>query len=194
MKGYIYITGQGADPAHNNAMKDPLFIRVPTLGACMPNIRRNVSMGDWIFVVSGKTEGVQQYVVGGLRVEEKISALAAYERFPENRLMRGEDGRLVGNIIVQPDGTQHPLDTHKADSFESRIRNYIVGSEAVALTTEQEVRRGRAETLRKLAEIVGRQGGNRVVDLLGRGARRLNEGQVGSLLDWLHDIKSAPAQ
>ena len=51
----------------------------PCSDPCQPrclhaNIRDAVEYGDFIFVVSGKTSGVQQYVVGGLQVEEKISA------------------------------------------------------------------------------------------------------------------------
>jgi hypothetical protein len=94
MKGYIYITGNGADPALRDNLNDPLFSKIPTLGACMPNIRRLVTRGDFIFVVSGRTPAVQQYVVGGFRVEERISALAAYDRFPENRLSLDHDGQL----------------------------------------------------------------------------------------------------
>src|SRR5689334_10218754 len=192
MKGYIYITGKGADPAVSESWNDPLFSATPTLGACMPNIRRLVTKGDHIFVVSGKTPGVQQYVVGGFRVEEKISALAAFERLPQNRLSRTADGIIRGNIIVQADGTQHPLDTHKQDSFESRIENYIVGSMPVSLTTPREVEKGRAQTLGKLAAVLQRPRGNRVIDVMSRWTK-LDEEQIKQLLDWLNGIKSAAA-
>jgi hypothetical protein len=188
LKGYIYITSPGTDPGLLNNLNDPLFRGTPTLGACMPNIRRFVVPGDFIFVVSGKTTGVQQYVVGGLRVAEKLDALAAYGRFPANRLHIGEDGLLKGNVIVNPDGTQHELDTHQADSFENRIRNFIVGTDAVALETPREVQLGRERSLAKLSDLFGRQG-NRAIDVIGR-MKKLDDGQVRGMIDWLQGIKA----
>jgi hypothetical protein len=190
MKGYIYITASGTDPALRGNLNDPLFTRVPSLGACMPNIRRNVTKGDWIFVVSGKVAGAEQYVVGGLQVEEKIDALAAYNRFPENRLTIGDGGLIMGNVIVQADGTQHPLDQHSSETLEERIKNYIVGGSSVALTTAREVELGRQQTLRKLSEIRGRRGANRIIAAMGRWSK-LDEAQVAQMLDWLSEIKAA---
>jgi hypothetical protein len=190
MKGYVYISSNGTDPALRNNLNDPLFSRVPTLGACMPNVRRLVDIGDFIFLVSGKTTGARQYVVGGIRVEEKIHALAAYGRFPENRLSRLPDGRLTGNIIVQADGSQHPLDRHSPTTFERRIENYIVGSRGIALTTEREVELGRQQTIEKLSSILGRQQRNRVIDIMGRWAK-LDASQVDAMLDWLQGLKAA---
>jgi hypothetical protein len=86
MKGYIYTMYGGADPDLGWQMTDPIFGKKPTLGSCVPNIRRAVVPGDHIFVISGKVAGVQQYVVGGFKVAEKISALTAFKRLPENRL------------------------------------------------------------------------------------------------------------
>lgn len=188
LKGYIYITGTGSDPGLLNNLDDPLFGDPPTLGACMTNIRDFVDPGDWLFVVTGKTPSVQQYVLGGLRVAEKIDALAAHGRFPENRLTQDESGFVRGNIIVDSDGKQHPLDTHSPDTFERRIRNYIVGDEAAALQTVREVELGRERTLRKLSEMFEKPG-NRPIDIMGR-QRKLDEGQVHGLLDWLHGIKA----
>lgn len=195
MKGYIYIAGRGADPALRNDLNDPMFGEVPTLGACMPNIRRVVERGDHIFVVSGKTEGVQQYVVAGFEVDEKINALAAYSRFPENRITRAPDGNLTGNIIVNPDGSRSPLDEHDGDddkAFERRIRNYIVGTHPVVMTSPDEVQRARDETMGKLAQVLQRPLSNRIIDLLGRW-RRLDEGQVRELTSWLAGIKATTA-
>jgi len=195
MKGYIYVAGRGADPALHNDLNDPIFGDVPTLGACMPKIRRAVEKGDHVFVVSGKTEGVQQYVVGGFEVDEKISALAAYRRFPQNRIERRPDGHLVGNIIVNADGSRSPLDEHNEDdhqAFERRIQNYIVGSRPVAMTSTEEVQRARHETMGKLAQILQRPPSNRIIDLLGRW-RRLDENQVKELFAWLSGIKATTA-
>jgi hypothetical protein len=189
MKGYIYISANGTDPALRNNLNDPIFTRIPTLGACMPNLRRFVTRGDFIFVVSGKTAGVRQYVVGGFRVNEKIHALAAYERFPENRLQTLPDGHVMGNIIVRADGTQHPLDRHDPGTFESRLENYLVGSMPVALSTEREVQLGREQTLGNLSSILRRAPGNRVIDVMGR-CSKLDEGQVRQMLDWLLGIRA----
>ena len=192
MKGYVYITSTGTDPAARSNLGDPLFGRIPTLGACMPNIRRNVTRGDWIFVVSGKLAPVQQYVVGGIRVSEKIDALAAYERFPENRLRQSNQGVIRGNIIVTHEGRQHPLDHHPARTFDERIKNFIVGSDAVALETPAEVAIGREQTLPKLSELLGRRG-NRVIDVMSRWSK-VDEDQITSMLSWLRGIKAAALQ
>jgi hypothetical protein len=190
MKGYVYITSNGTDPGLYGNLNDPIFGKTPTLGACMPNIRRLVVKGDYIFTVSGKSPGVQQYVVGGLSVVEKISALAAYERFPQNRLRIGPTGQLEGNVIVDATGKQHKLDTHAADTFEDRIKDFIVGSGTVALTKPAEVELGRQQTLGKLAEILKRPRGNRVIDVLSRWSK-LDEKQVMEMLDWLKGIKAS---
>lgn len=189
MKGYIYITGTGADPGLHNNLDDPLFGDPPTLGACMTNIREFVDPGDYIFVVSGKARNVQQYIIGGMQVAEKIDALAAYGRFPQNRLRMGDDGLVKGNIIVDADGVQHPLDHHSADTFDKRIRNYIVGDKAAALVTPTEVDLGREQSLRKLSEMFERPG-NRAIDIIGR-HRRLDGDQVLGLMEWLRGIKAA---
>ena len=192
MKGYIYIAGRGADPALHDDLNDPLFGPVPTLGACMPNVRRVVEKGDHVFVVSGKTAGVQQYVVGGFRVEEKISALAAYGRFPENRMRVDAQGRIQGNIIVEEDGSRCALDEHDRASFEARARNYLVGTAPLAMTTPVEIERSRRETMNRLGQIVGRPPANRIIDVIGR-CKRLDEDQVGEIVAWLAGMKEEPA-
>ena len=119
-------------------------------------------------MVTGKTEGVQQYVVGGFEVDEKISALAAYDRFPQNRIRQGPDGHLVGNIVVNANGSRSPLDEHDEDdaqAFERRIRNYVVGTHPVAMTSPEEVQRARDETMGRLAQVLQRPPSNRIIDL-----------------------------
>lgn len=193
VKGYIYITGQGADPAARQNLNDPLlFTKTPTLGACMPNIRRVVQLGDYIFAVSGKVSAIQQYVIGGMRVAEKIDALAAYRRFPDNRLHHNADGRVWGNVIVTPHGKQHPLDHHQAETFEQRVKNFIVGAEPVVLESEREVELGRSQSLEKLSSVLGKRG-NRVIDVMSRWAK-LDEDQVKNLLAWLRGIKTTAAR
>jgi len=192
VKGYIYISGSGTDPGARKNMNDPLlFSRTPTLGACMPNIRRLVLPGDFVFVVSGKVPAIQQYVVGGMEVAEKINALAAFDRFPENRLQTGADGILEGNVIIDAEGNQHPLDRHDPNTFEERINNFIVGANPVALETDREVEIGRDQTLPKLSELLGKRG-NRVIDVMSRWAK-LDEAQVHDMLSWLQGIKASAA-
>jgi hypothetical protein len=99
------------------------------------------------------------------------------------------NGQVAGNIIVQADGSQHPLDRHDPATFASRIENYIVGSMGVALTSEREVELGREQTLEKLSNILGRAPRNRVFDVMGRWSK-LNAEQVGEMLDWLRGIKA----
>jgi hypothetical protein len=191
VKGYIYITGTGTDPFARGNLNDPLlFTRTPTLGACMPNIRRLVLPGDFVFVVSGKVPGVQQYVVGGMRVEEKITALAAFRRFPDNRLHRNANGLVWGNVVVDSKGRQHPLDHHPSQTFSERVKNFIVGSNPVALETPEEVAVGRDQTLPKLSRLLGKKG-NRVIDVMSRWSK-LDEAQVRELIAWLEGIKGAP--
>lgn len=187
MPDYIYITGTGTDPGAHGNLNDPLFGDAASLGACMPNIRRFVDIGDHIFVVSGSSHGVQQYVVGGMEVAEKISAIEAYERFPGNRLHIGQDGLLKGNIIINADGSQHALDRHDPATFENRIKNFVVGTNAVSLDTQKEVELGRQHTLEKLSDIFGKKG-NRPIDIMGRWAKLESE-QSANLLDWLKGLK-----
>jgi hypothetical protein len=157
---------------------------VPTLGACVPNIRRAVHVGDYIFVVSGRVTGERQFIVGGFKVKEKIDALRAFKKFPENRLHLDENGNLLGNIIVNGRGQQHPLDEH--DSFENRIENYIVGADPVVLQTPAQQKAARRDTVDFLTKLFGKPG-DRVHDVIGR-HRKLDEKQVNQMLLWLKDL------
>jgi hypothetical protein len=188
VKGYIYTTGSRADPGLYNNLDDPLFGNPPTLGACMTNLRQFLDPGDFIFVVSASVPAAPQYIIGGLRVAEKIDHLAAYGRFPQNRLRVDENGIIRGNIIVDESGEQHPLDHHDPGSFQKRIKNFIVGDDAAALKTPREVQLGRDRTLTKLADMFNKPG-NRPFDIIGR-QRKLDEQQVHGLMDWVRGIKA----
>ena len=186
MKGYIYPMFAGADPGKGWQLNDPIFGRVPTLGACMPNIRRAVQPDDYVFAISGRVSGVNQYVVGGFQVAEKIDALAAYGRFPELRQSKREDGTLAGNIIVKPDGTQSTIDYHPKERFEKRIENYIVGKNPLVVTGEQQVVRARQETLEVMQDIF-KKPAKKLSDVVGRW-RRLEERQIEQLASWIHSL------
>jgi hypothetical protein len=190
MKGYIYTMFRGADPGQGWHMTDPIFGKIPTLGACVPNIRRVVTPEYYIFVISGRTVGVAQYVVGGFQVAEKIDALAAYKRFPQYRQQQLSDGSFRGNIIVQEDGNCSAVDYHS--NFEKRVENYIVGRKSVVLETPGEIARARNETLDVLSEVFQKQG-QRVCDIIGRW-RRLNKVQIEQMLEWIQDVKHNPGQ
>ena len=187
MKGYIYTMFAGADPGLGWKMTDPIFGRVPTLGACVPNIRRLVVPGDHIFVISGRVPKAQQYVVGGFQVAEKINALAAFPRFPENRLRENEDGSVSGNIIVDGHGKRHALDTHP--NFRRRIENYIVGRNPLILSRPREIERAREQTVDALAEVFGVTRATTVRQVVGRW-RRLDENQVERVVRWMRSLKA----
>jgi hypothetical protein len=188
MKGYIYITGTGVDPSRRAPLADPTFETPPTLGPCMPNVRRRAAVGDWIFTVSGRIPEAAQYLIGGLQVAEKIHALEAYARLPQNRLRRDRQGRVPGNIIVRPDGSHDPLDWHAERRFKERAENFIIGGDALALTTAAEVEIGRHETLPLLASIKRRPDARRVIDAIGR-MSHLDASETRAVIDWLRDVK-----
>ncbi len=188
MEGHIYITGKGIDPGKGDLFDDPIFTGTVSLGACMPNIRRVVKVGDHIFVVSGKSEGVQQYIVGGFQVKEKLDALAAYDRYPENRLRRNNEGEITGNIIVTNTGEQHPLDNHPQKNFSERIKNYIIGESPVFFSQPDELERARADTLPLLGELFEKPG-NRIIDIMGR-HHKLNTTQVNAILEWMREVRN----
>ena len=65
--------------------------------------------------------------------------------FPERRLHVLDDGQLAGNIIVTADGRQHELDDHH--SFDQRVKNCVIGTNLISLTTQDEIAEGRRQTL-----------------------------------------------
>jgi hypothetical protein len=180
MKGYTYITRTGTDPQCGAPLKDPTLDRTPSLGACMPNVRRWVVVGDHVFVISGKVPGVPQYVVGGFEVAEKMHATEAYRRFPELRL-RDEAGTLAGNIIVTADGTQHPLDNH--GSFQKRCENFLIGKNALHISLPRQIQIARHETLDVLRRIFHKDGAT-PLHVIGH-CTKMTETQVRELREWL---------
>lgn len=158
----------------------------------MPNVRRWAAVGDWIFIVTGRIPEADQYLIGGLQVAEKIHALEAYERLPQNRLRRDPQGRVTGNIIVRPDGSHDPLDWHAGSGFKERAENFIIGGDSLALTTAAEVEIGRRETLPLLAGIKRRSEARRVIDAIGR-MSRLDALETRAVIKWLEDVKRRAA-
>jgi hypothetical protein len=187
MAGKIFITRSGYDPQLGRHVKDPYLGDKPTLGACRPDVRRQLKVGDHIFVISGKVPVAPQFVMAGFEIELKIDAKEAFKLFPEHRLRMRSDGQLTGNVIVNDGGMQHELDNHSG--FDRRIPNYVVGTNLVSLRTDEEIAAGRAETLLALREILGKDG-NSPHEIVTRFGTTLSEKQVIALRDWLASIKA----
>jgi hypothetical protein len=186
MKGYIYTMFKGADPSQGWNLTDPIYGRVPTLGACMPNIRRLVEKGDFIFTISGQVVGASQYIVGGFEVEEKISALAAFKRLPGNRQKKMSDGTLRGNIIVDKNGKRVETDYHA--NFEKRVENYVIGKNPVVIETPKEVEIARAETADILADVFQVEKSQKASEMIGRW-RKLDGEQIELMRERILEIK-----
>ena len=192
MIGKIFVTGSGCDPVEGKHIKDPYLGPQPSLGACRPDIRKKVQKGDHIFVVSGKVKGFSQVVLGGFEVAEKINAIEAYERFPEQRLRLLPDGQVTGNVIVSAEGLQHDLDHHRKDTFDRRIENYLVGTNPIALLKREEIDEGRLWTLEILREVFGKTGDS-VRNIIGR-HHNMTDVQVHKLRALLDEVKKSAAK
>ena len=190
MIGKIFVTSSGYDPEKGKHVKNPYLGPNPSLGACRPDVREQLQKGDHIYVVSGKVPNVDQFVMGGFEIAEKISAIEAYERFPEQRLSLLPDGEVTGNVIVTADGKQHELDHH--DQFARRIQNYVVGTNPIALVTPEEVEEGRRRTLEILREVFQKKG-NSVREIIGR-CSNLTEKQILKLRALLDAVKNTARQ
>src|SRR5581483_3257814 len=102
------------------------------------------------------------------------------------RLSQRDDGQLVGNVIVTASGEQHELDDHT--SFDTRIKNYVVGRNPLVIRTPHEIVIARVETLEILREILKKKG-KTPFELLGRSGARLTENQIVDLRDWMASIR-----
>jgi hypothetical protein len=191
MIGKIFITSSGYDPQLGKHVKDPYLGPNASLGACRPDIRRQVEEGDHIFAISGKLPNVRQYVMGGFEVEKRIDTQQAYKMFPDRRLHLREDGQLAGNVIVNAKGAQHRLDNHGSATFAKRVAaHYIIGTNSVALVKPEEIALGREQTLDALREILKKNGGS-PYEIVGHYGARLTEEQVHQLREWLLSLMKA---
>jgi hypothetical protein len=144
--------------------------------------------GDHIFVISGKIPQIDQFIMGGFEIEAKIDVNDAYRLFPEQRLGLLPDGQLTGNVIVDATGRQHELDNHKSKSFDRRIKNYVIGTNLLALSTPQEIVAGRSQTLEVLRQVLQKEGKS-PRDIVTRFGTSLSERQVLQLREWLAALK-----
>ena len=94
----------------------------------------------------------------------------------------------MGNIIVDANGRQHPLDHHP--NAEQRLPNYIIGTSPIQLATPEEIERARRETLEALQDILHKKG-NSPFKIVGHFGCRLTDKQVWQLREWLQSIKKA---
>ncbi|EHR01115.1 hypothetical protein Bra471DRAFT_01804 [Bradyrhizobium sp. WSM471] len=69
--GKVFITSSGYDPQLGKHVKGSYLGPKASLGACRPDVRRQVKEGDHIFVISGKLPNVRQFVMGALRSPRK---------------------------------------------------------------------------------------------------------------------------
>lgn len=99
--------------------------------------------------------------MAGFEVEDKIDALLAYDLYPQHRLRQLDSGEIIGNIIITPEGRQHPLDTHDPSTFGRRIQNYVTGRNAFVLNSPREIQSGREDTSYVLSYILGKRGERR---------------------------------
>jgi hypothetical protein len=189
MVGKIFITREGYDPQLGKHIKDPYLDGTPTLGGCRPDVRKQFSIGDYLFVISGKVKGANQFVMGGFQIERKISANDAYLEFPDQRLRLRDDGQLTGNVIVAANGQQHELDNHDPETFADRVDNYIVGCDPIVLSTDAEIERARKETLAVLQEILKKKGAS-PRDIVTRFGKKITDEQVSQLRAWLLSLKT----
>jgi hypothetical protein len=188
MIGKIFITSSGYDPQRGKHVKDPYLGPNASLGACRPDLRRQIKIGDHIFVISGKLPNIRQFVMGGFEVGQKIHAREAFQMFPEQRLKVRDDGQITGNVIVNSRGAQHRLDTHSPASFPNRTANYVVGTNCVALHNPEEIALGREQTLDALREILNKDGGS-PWEIVGHYGSQLTEKQVRQMREWLTSLK-----
>ena len=103
----------------------------------------------------------------------------------------GDDGQVVGNVIVDADGKQHKLDHH--NKFDQRIENYIVGTNPIVLSTAAEVAEGRLLTLEILQDVFQKKGSSSVRAIIGR-CSNLTEKQIEKLRAHLDAVKKAARQ
>jgi len=190
MIGKIFITSSGYDPQLGKHVKDPYLGPDSSLGACRPDIRRQVNEGDHIFVISGKLPNVRQFVMGGFEVAKKIDAREAYQMFPDQRLHLRDDGQLTGNVIVGANGAQHQLDNHNPTTFAKRVANYVVGTNSIALIKPEEIALGREQTLDLLRKIFNKDGGS-PWEIVGHYGSQLTDEQVRQLREWLMSLMRA---
>jgi hypothetical protein len=104
MVGKIFITRQGYDPQLGKHVKDPYLGPNPTLGACRPDVRKQLTKGDHIFVISGKVPGAPQYVMAGFEIAAKIDGLTPTSSYRSTGCICSQMASSTGISSVVPTG------------------------------------------------------------------------------------------
>jgi hypothetical protein len=193
VKGFIYIAsafhtvnrskcGQGGQWVDN----DPHFWNEPpTWGICRNDLRRLCRNGDYIFFVLPRRGRHPQMIFGYIRVEEKISHLAAYHR-ADLRQKRMGNKNPNGNIIVDAKGRYNRFDAgvHQPQ-FDRLKKEYVLGDPANSrMLDDRGIRTLAPSFLSTLRSIIGIEGA-RAIDIISRRGRELTDAQVKRLLAWL---------
>lgn len=195
MQGRIYISGAFRTLKRSKCRtgvgwldNDPHFWTQPsTWGICRTDLRRLISVGDYVFFVLPKGANLPQMIYGYFKVHEKITHLEAYTR-PNLRSKRMGNKNPNGNIIVDAKGNYNRFDggVHR-DRF-SQIKDYYVigdGRESEFLT-ERKIKQLAPVFITVLNDIFGTQK-DTVWGVLGRAGRKMSKEQVSRLLGWLRE-------
>jgi hypothetical protein len=193
MKGYIYIasafqTVNRSECGRGGALidNDPHFwTDPPTWGICRNDLRHHADIDDYIFFVLPLHGRHPQMVFGWLRVAEKITHLEAYHR-PDLLTKRMGNKIPNGNIIVDAHGNYNHFDQGIHEDIFDKIRGeYVVGDPSHSrMLDDRKIRSLAPSFIRTLNSIFGTSG-QRAIDIVARGGRKLNEHQIGRLLRWL---------
>ncbi len=166
---------------------DPHFwTQPPTWGICRNDLRRKADPGDYVFFVLPINAKHPQCLFGYLRVAEKITHMAAFQRKALRRKRMGKRSPN-GNIIVDEFGGYNRFDEGAHHHiFEKVKREYAVGDLGHSrLLSESEITKLAPDFLRFLRLLFGKPGA-RPFDLISRYGRQLSEHQVQAVLKWVN--------
>lgn len=192
MEGRIYISGAFTNikyakckPNKNWLDNDPHFWNEPpTWGICRTDFRKKLDKNDYIFFVLPKEAELPQMIYGYIKIQESISHVEAYNRFPQKRMKNNNPN---GNIIVDEFGNYNRFDNnvHK-DKFE-RIKNYyIIGDKNnSSFLRPREIIKLSKYFLPTLQNIFNSKAAD-IFGIIGRKGRILNDAQIIKLLNWLN--------
>jgi hypothetical protein len=68
------------------------------------------------------------------------------------------------------------------------IKNYVIGTNLLALTTDEEIESGRHQTLEALRDILHKHGSS-PIEVVGRWGAKLDQKQIIELRAWLNSLK-----
>lgn len=173
-------------PINNWLDNDPHFWNSPpTWGICRTGFKKNLGEGDYVFFVLPNNSELPQMIYAYMRIEEKITHLDAYPRFPQKRMGNKNPN---GNIIVNQDGSysKFDLEIHK-DRFNEITNYYLVGSKSESkFLTSKEIEYLSRDFLKILQQVFNTNL-TTIFKIIGRKGRVLNPGQIQTLLNWLNN-------